>query len=45
LTEQAIGVTSRHRCTHNNPYGAGEHSGTWAKPDALSCPPSAIAPT
>jgi len=36
LTEQAIGITSRHHHTNNDPYGAGQHSGTWAKPDVLS---------
>jgi hypothetical protein len=39
LTEWAISITSRHHHTHNNPYGAGVHSGTWAKPNALSHPP------
>jgi len=36
LMEQAIGITRRHRCTNNDPYGTGQHSGTQAKPDALS---------
>src|SRR6267142_5625870 len=54
LTEQAIGITSRHRCTNNDPYGTGQCSGTRAKPDALSAdanrhaqgiPPPATAPT
>jgi len=54
LTEQAIGVTSRHHRTNNDPYGTGQHSGTQAKPDALSAdanrraqgiPPPATAPT
>jgi hypothetical protein len=39
LMKWAIGVTSRCHCTHNDPYGAGERSGTQAKPDMLSCPP------
>jgi len=54
LTEQAISVTSRRRCTNNDPYGAGQRSGMRAKPDALSTdanrcaqgiPPPATAPT
>jgi len=36
LTEQAIGVTSRCCHTNNDPYGMGQHSGMWAKPDTLS---------
>jgi len=53
LTEQAIGITSRCCCTNNDPYGVRQHSGTWAKPDALSTdvnrhaqgiPPSATVP-
>ena len=45
LTEQAIGITNRCCRTHNDPYGMGEHSGTWAKPDVLSHPPPATTPT
>src|SRR6267142_3931581 len=54
LMEQAIGVTSRCRHTNNDPYGAGQRSGTRAKPDALSAdanrraqgiPPPATVPT
>jgi hypothetical protein len=45
LTEWAIGITNRHRHAHNDPYGTGEHSGTQAKPDVLSCPPPATVPT
>jgi len=53
LTEQAISVTSRRCHTNNDPYGAGQCSGTWAKPDVLSAdvnrcaqgiPPSATMP-
>jgi hypothetical protein len=53
LMERAIGITSRRHCTDNDPYGMGQHSGTWAKPDALSAnakghahgiPPPATAP-
>src|SRR5580693_867375 len=44
LTEWAIGITNRCRRTHNDPYGAGERSGTQAKPDALSRPPPATVP-
>jgi len=53
LTEQAISVTSRCRRTNNDPYGAGQCSGTRAKPDMLSAdanrraqgiPPPATAP-
>src|SRR6266850_1103799 len=36
LTEQAIGVTSRHHHTNNDPYGMGQHSGMRAKPDVLT---------
>jgi len=36
LMEQAIGITSRRRCTNNDPYGAGQRSGMQAKPDMLS---------
>jgi hypothetical protein len=45
LTEWAIGITNRHHCTHNDPYGVGEHSGTQAKPDVLSHPSPATMPT
>ena len=54
LTEQVIGITSRHRCTDNDPYGTGQRSGMQAKPDVLSAnangrahgiPPPATVPT
>jgi hypothetical protein len=55
MTAQAIGVANG-KChhTYSDPYAGGEHSGKWAKPDALSAeanrhahvcvPPFAMAP-
>jgi hypothetical protein len=45
LMAQHIGEPNRKCATNNNPYGAGEQSGKWAKPDVRSAATNARAHT